>query len=625
MRVVFTCAALTATFFALPAFGGYANAPIDLQVSVRAPQQHVFYVTENIPVTPGPLTLYYPKWIPGEHAPAGPIGNVAGLTFSADGKPLAWQRDPVDMYTLHLDIPSTANRLTVEFDLLATSDSISMTPLLADLEWNEVALYPAGLPTAKIVFNPRITLPGGWGYATALVTASSDGDTHVFEPVTFNTLVDSPVIAGLNFRQVDLAPGSPVHRYLDMVADYPKALDVGAEYTQQLRDLIVQSDRLFGSHHYASYHFLLSLSDQTTGHGGGLEHHQSSDNRLFADLFLNKQTMLGEASLLPHEYVHSWNGKFRRPDTLWQPDFQQAEHTRLVWVYEGLTDYWGEVLAARSGLFSAANYREMLAYSAASMDHVPGRQWRPLIDTTVGAPMRTPGGANFYANWRRGGDYYDEGALIWLGVDTKIRALTSNTRSLDDFAQRFFGVDNGSYVTKTYTFDDIVSALDSVAHFDWASYLRKCLDETGDGAPLEGITDAGWKLVYSDKPNPYEQARGAIHHFSATMFSIGLTVNEKGEINDVLWDGPAFKAGLAPGMKIVSVNGSTFDSDVLTRAVADTSTQGHRKLAISASGSGVTATYTIDYAGGPRYSHLQRADGTPDYLGDIIAPVKSGK
>ncbi len=609
-----------------PALAGYAKGPIDLTVKVTAPQQHVFYITEKIPVTPGKLTLYYPKYIPGEHGPTGPIDNMAGLVFNAGGKTLAWSRDPVDMYTFRLDIPKGADSLTIHFDFLspvgggAFTAGVSMTPRIVDLEWNQVALYPAGLPTKDIDFRPRITLPSGWQYGTALVTQSTNGDTYAFAPVTFNNLVDSPLIAGEYFRKVDLAPGDSVHRYLDMVADYPGALAIGPAYTQDYRNLIAQADRLFASHHYKNYHFLLTLSDHT-GHFG-LEHHQSSDDRINADLFLDKQTMLGEASLLPHEYTHSWNGKFRRPAKLWQPDFQKPEHTRMLWVYEGLTNYWGEVLAARSGLWSASQYRAMMAFYAAEMDHHPGREWRPLIDTAVAAQLLY-GSPAFYKNWRRGTDFYDEGALIWLGVDTKIRELTHNKRSLDDFAKKFFGMDNGSYVTKTYTFDDIVKALDTVAPYDWSSYLSKRLDRTNNHAPLGGIERGGWKLVYSSTPNPYEKARETLHDYSDAMFSIGLTVGLKGGINDVLWNGPAFKAGMAPGMKIVSVNGSDFNPDLLKRAIANSSEPGHGHLTVVASGSGVTRTYVIDYSGGLRYPHLKRIQGTQDYLDDIAAPVGS--
>lgn len=625
-RLLSAAVAATAAALAAPALAGYANAPIDLSVSVTAPQQHVFHVTERIPVTPGNLTLYYPKYIPGEHGPTGPIVNVAGLTFEAAGKPLAWHRDPVDMYTFRVDVPKGAGTLSVNFDFLspvgggAFTAGVSMTPRIVDLEWNQVALYPAGVATAKLIYRPRITLPAGWKYGTALVTERREGATAVFAPVTLNNLVDSPLIAGQNFRQIDLAPGNAIHRYLDMVADYPGALDIGDTYTQDFRNLIKQAQYLFGSHHYKNYHFLLTLSDHTAHFG--LEHHQSSDDRINADMFLNKQTMLGEASLLPHEYTHSWNGKFRRPARLWQPDFQKPEHTRMLWVYEGLTNYWGEVLAARAGLWSAQDYRDMLAYYAANMAHRPGRQWRPLIDTTIAAQILY-GAPDFYATWRRGTDFYDEGALIWLGVDTKIRQLTNDKHSLDDFAKRFYGMDNGSYKTITYTFDDVVKALDAVAPYAWADYLHKRLDRTSDTAPLGGITAGGWKLVYSARPNPYEQAREAIHKFTDAMFSIGLTVNKKGRINDVLWDGPAFKAGLAPEMQIIGVNGNTYGAKELRRAIAETAVAGHDTIVLTVKDQGVVASYTIHYSGGLRYPHLERETGTSDYLSQIIAPARA--
>ncbi|HYW77319.1 MAG TPA: M61 family peptidase [Gammaproteobacteria bacterium] len=614
-----------AVMAASPALAGYAKAPIDLSVKVTSPQQHVFYVTEKIPVTPGELTLFYPKYIPGEHGPTGPIDNLAGLRINADGHTVAWHRDPVDMYTFRLVVPKGANTLEIHFEFLspvgggAFTAGVSMTPRIVDLEWNQVALYPAGLPTKDILFRPRITLPKDWQYGTALVTKSNDGDTHVFNPVSFNNLVDSPLIAGEYFRQVNLAPGDSVHRYLDMVADYPQALHIGSQYTQDYRNLIVQATRLFASHHYKNYHFLLTLSDHTAHFG--LEHHQSSDNRINADLFLNKQTMLGEASLLPHEYTHSWNGKFRRPAKLWQPNFQDPEHTRMLWVYEGLTNYWGEVLTARSGLWSPAQYRAMTAFYAAEMDHHPGREWRPLIDTTVAAQLLydSPG---FYRNWRRGTDFYNEGALIWLGVDTKIRELTHDKHSLDDFAKKFFGMDNGSYVTRTYTFADIVKGLNAVAPYDWADYLRKRLDRTNDHAPLGGLERGGWKLVYTTRPNVYERARETIHHYIDAMYSIGLSVSDKGRVQDVLWKGPAFRAGMAPGMTIISVNGASFTQAVLERAIANSTEPGHDKLTIVASGSGVTATYVIDYAGGIRYPHLERISDKPDYLDQIVSPVK---
>ncbi|MGH8427983.1 MAG: M61 family metallopeptidase [Gammaproteobacteria bacterium] len=627
-RIFFVAISAAGLLSTVPAMAGFNNAPITLAVTITDPAQHIMHTTEQIPVTPGPLTLYYPKYIPGEHGPTGPIVNLAGLVFKVNGKAVAWQRDPVDMYTFHLDVPAGADMLTADFDFLSPTAGglftagVSMTPKIVDLEWNQVALYPAGPPTAQLTYRPSVTLAAGWKYASALVTKSKNGNTVNFEPVSFNNLVDSPLIAGQNFRQVDLAPDASVHRYLDMVADYPQALDIGPQYTADYRELIKQADALFDSHHYVNYHFLLTLSDYTAHFG--LEHHQSSDDRNSVDLFLNKQAMLGSADLLPHEYTHSWNGKFRRPAGLWQPDFEQPEQTALVWVYEGLTEYWGEVLAARSGLWSAQDYHDMLAYDAAGMAHRPGRAWRPLFDTTVAAQLLYSS-PHFYSSWRRGTDFYDEGALIWLGVDTKIRALTNDKRSLDDFAKLFYGMDNGSYVTQTYTFDDIVKALNTVAPYDWAGYLENLVDQTHTQAqePLGGVTASGWKLVYSATPNPYEQAREVVHKFTEAVFSIGLDVDKKGVIGDVLWNGPAFAAGLAPGMTIVSVNGDSFSPDGLRRAIAASAGAGGGRLIVVAKGDGVVRTYTILYSGGLRYPHLVRVQGKPDYLDEIIAPVKS--
>ncbi|MGH8279146.1 MAG: M61 family metallopeptidase [Gammaproteobacteria bacterium] len=614
------CALLTLVLAASPALAAYRKATISLAVGVTAPRQHVFYVTEGIPVTPGPLTLYYPQYIPGEHFAAGPIADVGGLVFTANGQTVAWRRDPVDMYTFYLDVPEGASTLTAQFQYLSPiGGGVALTPYIMDLEWNRVVFYPAGFASKDLTFKPSITIPAQWQYASALVTASA-ADGHVsFAPVSLNNLVDSPMIAGKYFREVDLSPGNPVQHYLDIVAAYPQALDLGAARTEEMRNLVVQAQQLFDSHHYQSYRFLLVLSDPMSS--GGLEHHQSSDNTLFADLLTNQEKFLGEASLMPHEYVHSWNGKFRRPAQLWQPNFQIPEHSHMLWVYEGLTDYWGPVLAARSGLFTQDQYHEFLAYTASGMVYTTGRQWRPLVDTAL-TTGKLHGGSAGYGNWLRGGDYYPEGDLIWLGVDTKIRELTHNQRSLDDFAKSFYGMDNGSYVTLTYTFDDIVKALNAVAPYDWARYLHERVDAVRDHAPLAGITRGGWKLVYTDQPNAYEQARAVIHDFTDVMSSVGLMLGRDGNINDVLWNGPAFKAGLAPGMQIVSVNGATYNNGVLLRAIAATAQPGEHKLTIVASQYSVTATYTIDYSGGLRYPHLERVAGMPDYLDEIIAPVK---
>ncbi|HET7586666.1 MAG TPA: M61 family peptidase [Gammaproteobacteria bacterium] len=598
--------------------------PIQISVDLTDVSQKIFHAHLVMPVQPGPLTLYYPKYIPGEHGPTGPLVNLTGLVFTANGKELEWIRDAVDMYTFHLDIPKGVSRLEISLDFLSPvgggdfTAGVSATPKLADLNWNQVALYPAGFPTAELTYNPSLKLPQGWQFATALDVESRDGNQVHFKPVTFNNLVDSPVIAGQYFKHVNLAPDSDVHRYLDIIADFPKALTMTDEQVSDFRNLIEQAQALFQSHHYKEYHFLLTLSDKTAHFG--LEHHQSSDDRYRADFFINDKAYLLGASLLPHEYIHSWNGKFRRPAELYQPNFEDPEHTRMLWVYEGLTDYWADVLTARSDLRSQQEEREALALTAANMDHRPGRTWRPLIDTTIAAQILY-GAPGYWANWRRGTDFYSEGQLIWLDVDTKIRTLSNNKHSLDDFARLFYGMNNGSYVTKTYTFDDIVNTLNKVQPYDWRSFLRNLLDRREYNAPLAGIERSGWQLVYTDERSDFQKARESIGEYRNLMFGIGFSVSDKGQLYDVLWNGPAFKAGLGPGMEIQAVNGVKYSPDVLMRAIED-ARNSKDPIELIVDNQGYLKTYSVDYHDGKRFPHLKRIEGKTDLLSQIFSPVK---
>ncbi len=604
---------------------------IMLQVNLNDAPQKVFHVRETIPVTSGPLTLYYPKWIPGEHSPSGPLQNLAGMTFTAGGKSLSWRRDLVDMYAIHMDIPAGAKALDVAFDFLSPTNGgrfgsgVSATPGIVDLEWNQVLLYPAEYASKDIRFEASAFLPGDWHYATALEPHTGKGGAIKFNTVTLNNLVDSPLIAGKYFQQLDLDPGAKVPVYLDMVADDPGNLVVTPQQLQHYRNLVQQAYRTFDSHHYDSYHFLLTLSDNT-GHFG-LEHHQSSDDRTWADYFTNPDATLVASGLLPHEYTHSWNGKFRRPYDLWTPDFNSVpEKDDLLWVYEGLTEYYGEVLTARSGLWSADQYREALALTAATMDHRPGRSWRPLQDTADEAQILyyAPGD---WANWRRGVDFYPEGTLLWLDVDTKIRELSHGRHTLNDFARDFFGIHNGSYVTVTYTFDDIVAALNKVQPYDWAKFLSSILDVRQHDAPLDGITRGGYKLVYTQEPSQYEQASEKARKQLYAMFSIGLQIGTddknqgNGRIEDVLWDGPAYKAGLAPGMRLLAVNGRAFTPERL-RAAIRAAKDSNIPISMLAKDQDYYRFFYVNYHGGLMYPHLERVKSQTDYLDKIIAPLK---
>jgi predicted metalloprotease with PDZ domain len=604
---------------------GAAPRPVELTVSLPDPGQKLLYVDEIMPVEPGALTLYYPKWIPGDHTPDGPIEDVMGLEFTAGGQPVAWQRDALDRFTFHLTIPTDAHALEIRFQF---PDRERVTPNLIDLTWDHVALYKAGYPTKAQMFHPTLVIPADWQYGSALETAKRDGTHVAFKPVPFNTLVDSPVIAGKYFRQVDLTPsGSSVHRYLDMVGDTAAAIAISDKHVADFRHLIEQAQALFHSHHYDSYHLLLTLSDHTSV--GGLEHHQSSDDRARggSKMLTDTEHFMLDGSLLPHEYTHSWNGKFMRPAELWQPDFEQPERTGLLWVYEGLTVYLADAITVRSGLWSADTWRDAVAYRASEMAH-RGRAWRPLSDTAVALNYDSP---SAWANWHRQNDFYREGQLLWLAIDMKIRELSRDRHSIDDFAGDFFGIEDGSFVTHTYGFDDVVATLNKVQPYDWAKFLRTWVDGKGEQVPLlSGIEASGWRLGYTDKVSNYESAlenvgMGELEGKGINeMSSVGLFLDKDGKIVDVLWDGPAFKAGLAPGMKLVSVGDRIYSTQVLREEISNVQ-QSKQPLQIRAQADGVDDLHTIHYDGGLKYPHLIRAPNGRDYLQEILAPKYSGK
>ena len=612
---------------------GDTPAPVDqpyagmltVNVDLSDAGKRIFRSHETIPVKSGALTLFYPKWIPGEHAPSGPVENVSGLIIRANGKQLPWRRDLRDMFTLHLDVPEGVSQLDLEFEFLSPGDgegsnfgaSASATPDLVDMEFNQVAFYPAGYYTRQIQIQPTVELPEGWKFGSALQVDSQSGNTTHFKPVSFNNFVDSPLIAGANFNRVDLTPSGGTSVHLNVVGDSAKAVKLTDKQLQQQRDVVKQTNLLFGAHHYDHYDFLLTLSDHT-GHFG-LEHHQSSDDRLPADFFTDDDMHLWAASLMPHEFVHSWNGKFRRPADLWTPNFNVPMQDDLLWMYEGLTDYWCGVLTARAGLWTPDQYRDSIANIAADMTYRTGRAWRSLQDTADAAPL-TYYGSDSWLNWVRDTDFYPEGQLLWLDVDTKIRELSGGKHSLDDFAHAFYGMDNGSYVTKTYTFDDVVNTLNQVQPFDWKTFLRERLDYTGGELPEHGIERGGWKLVFTDTQGQAEKAYEGIRHVANLSYSIGLIVNQNGRIADVQWNGPAFQAGLVPGLSIVAVNGRDFSLDSLKDAI-DAAKTSQAPIELLVKNVDVYSTVKIDYHGGSRYPHLVRGDGK-DVIGAIVAPRK---
>ncbi|MGH8145901.1 MAG: M61 family metallopeptidase [Rhodanobacteraceae bacterium] len=603
---------------------------IKLDVDATDTRQGIFHVHEVIPVKPGELTLLYPKWLPGDHSPSGPIDMLAGLTITANGKRLPWHRYKYDVYAFRVDVPQGVSNLDVKFQYLSGRGKfafIQMTSKMLDLEWNTVSLYPAGHYSRDITFAPSVKLPAGWQFGTALERVdqsgtSHTGNTYTFKPTTYNTLVDSPMYAGKYFKRVDLSPGGKVPVHLDIVADAPKDLVMTPEQLKVHRALVTQAVKLFGSQHYDHYDFLFSLSDKLSGNG--LEHHQSSEDGMGPDYFTNWDNNAPNRDLLAHEYTHSWNGKFRRPADLWTPNFNVPMGDSLLWVYEGLTQYYGFVLTARSGMWTPELFRQGLAMVAANYDrNRPGFQWRTMEDTTNDATAAHRAMLP-YRSWQMSEEYYSAGQMMWLMVDAKIRSLTHDRKSLDTFAKDFYGVDNGSFVTKTYTFDDIVAALNKVVKYDWAGFLHRYVDELNP--PLtSGLEASGWKLVYTDKESKYEKQYEAEHesprHIYNFAYSIGLTLTKDGGINDVRWGGPAFKAGVGSGGTLVAVDGHDYSSGALKHAIT-AAKDGKQPIQLLIKYQGEFRTVPVDYHGGLQYPHLVRVKGTPDYLDQIIAPRK---
>jgi predicted metalloprotease with PDZ domain len=596
---------------------------ITLHVDASDTLQGIFRVHETIPVNAGPLTLLYPQWIPGDHSPSGPIAMLAGLKLTANGKPVIWKRDEYNVFAFHLEVPAGVSSLEAEFQYMSPRNGgFEITDRMMDMEWSKMSLYPAGHFSRAITFAPSVTLAHGWQLGTALETASQSGDTTTFKPVTFNNLVDSPIYAGQYFKRVDLNPGGAAPVHLDIVADAPKYLEMSPEQVQVHRALVTQATSLFGSHHYDHYDFLFSLSDVLAGNG--TEHHQSSEDGMDADYFTAWADNAPGRDLLAHEYVHSWNGKFRRPADLWTPNFNVPMGDSLLWVYEGQTQYWGYVLTARSGMWTPQQFRDALAMVAANYDiNRPGFQWRTLEDTTNDATAAHRSSLP-YRSWQMSEDYYSGGQMLWLAVDARIRSLSHDSKSLDDFAQAFFGVDNGSYVTKPYTFDDVVAALNGVAKDDWASFLNARVATLSP--PLAGgLEGTGWKLVYTDQPTAFEKQYNSrpepARHLYNFSWSIGLTMNDEGQVNDVRWGGPAFKAGVSTGATLEAVNGQTYSREVLKEAIAAAKSS-KEPIQLLLKYQGGYHTVPVDYHDGLRYPHLQRIKGTPDYLNQIIAARK---
>lgn len=597
--------------------------PTKLFVDATQAPEKILHARLEIPVTAGRIRLVYPKWIPGEHGPTGPIVDLTGIEFSAGGQRLAWRRDLVDMYTFHLTVPHGARVLEAHLDLVMPaspegfSSGASATAQLDVVSWNQLVLYEVGRRSDDVPFTAALKLPEGWHYGTALPVDSEENGQINFKTVSLTELVDSPVIAGRHFRRIPLTPEGPIQHFIDIASDSDAALQMPPDSVEDYKHLVAETGALFGARHYRDYHFLLSLSDHVAHFG--LEHHESSDDRVDERTMIDEDARWLAAGLLPHEMTHSWNGKYRRPRGLATPNYQDPMEGDLLWVYEGLTEYLGYILTARSGLWSKDQFLEETAETAAALDHTPGRSWRPLQDTADAAQILYSAAPEF-ESWRRGVDYYPEGFLIWLDADTVIRQQTNGQKSMNDFCRLFHGGQNTSPLVRPYTFEDVVSALNQVAPYDWHKFLRDRLDSYGPGAPLGGITGGGWKLVYDENPSEFTKAMERTRHDVDARFSIGLSLDEKGGIQDVIMNSIAWKAGIAPGMGLVAVNGRKFTPDILREALKAAKGNGPSIELLVVNGD-FYKTHTLDCHEGEKYAHLVRDESKPDVLSDIIKPL----
>ena len=612
---------------ALAAAPVFAQAPLRVHVDATEAPQRVFHVRMNIPAAAGPLTLLYPQWIPGDHSPDGPLAQMVGLFIAAGGKDIRWRRDDVNMFAYHVDVPAGASALDVRFDFLsppeagggAFSSGSSATTEMTVLNWNQFVLYPQGANPDTLQYQVSMRLPAGWKYGTALPGPRAAGEDIEFQPCSLTTLIDSPVSAGRHYRTVDLGTADGRQHFLNIAADSDRALEIEPATEAAFKNLVGEAGALFGARHYRDYHFLLSLSDHLAHFG--LEHHESSDDRTGERFLIDEAPRSVEAPLLPHEFVHSWNGKFRRPEGLTYEGrdggYDHPMKGDLLWVYEGLTEYLDQILTPRSGLWKPEEFRDSLALYAAQLDYEYGRRWRPLEDTAVAAQILYTAGDD-YANYRRGVDYYPEGILIWLEADVTIRRLSNGARSLDDFCRAFHGPPSTGPAMKTYRFDDVVAALNAIQPYDWAAFFRQRLDETSTHAPLGGIENGGWKITYDGTRSEFFKNNEEVHKMVDLTFSVGMMVkDDDGTIIDVVYKGPAQKAGIPPAVKIVAVNGRQYTATVLREAVKATA---GAPLELLIKNGEFYETHRIDYRGGERYPHLTRADGQPDLLSKIIQP-----
>jgi len=611
---------------ATPRDVAYPAGTLKLEVDATDVERRIFNIRQSIPIVAGggQMTLLYPQWVPGGHSPRNALFDMAGLVVKANGKVIPWTRDPVQVFAFHVTPPADARTLEIEFQYLsptaADQGRVVMTPEMLNAQWLNLAFYPAGYFTRRINIDASIKLPDGWGYGTALETDKTEAGWTRFKTVDFDTLMDSPMFAGRYFKryELDTSGKSPVR--LNIVADRPELLVSTPEQIEQHRELVRQADKLYGARHYNHYDFLLALTERMGGIG--LEHHRSSENGTDPEYFTEWSKNAPSRNLLPHEYNHSWDGKYRRPADLWTPNFNTPMRDSLLWVYEGQDQYWGYVLGARSGLVTRQQTLDALAMTAATYSEGrPGREWRSVEDTT-NDPIIAGRRPIPWTSWQRSEDYYSEGQLIWLDADTLIREKTGGKKSLDDFGRAFFGVNDGDWKQPlTYTFEDVVKTLNTVLPYDWAAFLDTRARKVAPAYPLDGLARGGYRLVYVEKPTEYWNDNEANRKIVDLTYSLGLVLNREATITGVLWGGPGFKSGLTVGDKILAVNGIAYDTGRLKEAIT-AAKGGKDPITLIVKDGDHFKVVDLKYNGGLRYPRLERIEGKPDLLSKIYEPLK---
>ena len=591
---------------------------IQLTVDATDVTRAIFKVHEHVPVAAaGDFVMLYPKWLPGNHSPSGQINKISGFTATANGTPLKWVRDNLDVYAFHIAVPAGVSAIDVDFQYLSPTAGnqgrVVATPDLSSIEWIANSMYPAGYFVRDIPVQASVIVPAGWHVATALRPSGQTGNRIDYPVTSYEILMDSPLIAGAHYRAFPLSPDVT----LDVIADNEAELAAKPDALEAHRRLVDQAVKAFGAQHYDHYDFLLTISDYLGGEG--LEHHRSSEDGTGRGYFTDWNNQLNARNLLPHEFSHSWNGKYRRPADLWTPDYRTPMQDSLLWVYEGQTQFWGYVLGARSGMLSKQDTLDAIAATAAAYSTgTPGRAWRPLIDTT-NDPIIAQRAAQPWRSWMRSEDYYSEGQLIWIDVDRIIREQSAGKRSIDDFAKAFFGVRDRDWGDLTYNFDDLVATLNRVQPYDWRGYLHRRVYDIAPQAPLEGINQGGYTLVYSDQPTNWIKSSEKNRKYVDLTYSGGISVGNDGRISGVLWGSPAFNAGLTVGTEIVAVNGRKFDGEAIRQAIKDAANNGPAPQLLIHDGD-VYKTVTLDWHGGLRYPHLQKVGKGSGTLDALLAP-----